>query len=242
MIFITCNDISKLPPALLRPGRIDLKCKLDYAEREQVEEMFWRFFGQDPDTMEPLQDGELKTKMERIRTRFGKAIPSGHVTTAEIENYFITHIMEADAQNMEDSLFDRIFDGIPAFLEKVIIDREQAKLEEAKRLREKAQRGSGSTSDEDDEEEDNNEEGDEKEAGNDNNDAKTGEQKANSDESEKKEAEDKESDKESTDSGKDTDTVVGIAVEKEVTVGAENQVVEINNNDETSSIDSAATK
>ncbi|ORY96667.1 P-loop containing nucleoside triphosphate hydrolase protein [Syncephalastrum racemosum] len=251
MIFITCNDINKLPPALLRPGRIDLKCKLDYAEREQVEEMFWRFFGQDPDTMEPLQDGELKTKMEKTKKRFGKAIPSGYVTTAEIENYFITNIMEADAQNMEDSLFERIFDGIPTFLDKVIVDREQAKLEEAKRLREKTQRASGGYSDSGEDEEDENkgsdeegnkEDGQKEETKDDDKQVEKDEHESKTDENGETETGIKESDKESADNSKDTDTVVGIAAEKEVTVGAENQVVEIHNNDDASSIDSAATK
>ncbi|CAO3647713.1 unnamed protein product [Cunninghamella blakesleeana] len=44
MVFMTCNDINKLEPALLRPGRIDVKIEFTYATHDQVESMYWRFF------------------------------------------------------------------------------------------------------------------------------------------------------------------------------------------------------
>ncbi|CAO3647705.1 unnamed protein product [Cunninghamella blakesleeana] len=44
MVFMTCNDINKLEPALLRPGRIDVKIEFTYAVHDQVEAMYWRFF------------------------------------------------------------------------------------------------------------------------------------------------------------------------------------------------------
>ncbi|KAI8141453.1 P-loop containing nucleoside triphosphate hydrolase protein [Fennellomyces sp. T-0311] len=140
MIFMTCNDISKLPPALLRPGRMDMKLKLDYADRHQIEEMFWQFFGHDPDTLEPVKEGERKEFLLAKKKEFGKRIPTNHVTTAELESYFIMLWMGADAEHPEKGLYDRIFDGIPEFLEKVKVDREQAKEHERKRSEEARKR------------------------------------------------------------------------------------------------------
>ncbi|KAI7886134.1 P-loop containing nucleoside triphosphate hydrolase protein [Lichtheimia hyalospora FSU 10163] len=139
MIFMTCNDITKLPPALLRPGRMDVKLKLDYADRGQMQDMFWQFFGHDPDTLEPMLDGERKEYVQSLMKKFANALPENHVTTAELENYFITLWMEADAENPEDGLYDRLFNDIPEFLEKVKLDRKQAE-EHERQKQEKKQR------------------------------------------------------------------------------------------------------
>lgn len=136
---MTCNDITKLPPALLRPGRMDVKLKLDYADRGQIQDMFWQFFGHDPDTLEPMLDGERKDYVQSLMKKFANALPENHVTTAELENYFITLWMEADAENPEDGLYDRLFNDIPEFLEKVKLDRKQAEDHE-KQKQEKKQR------------------------------------------------------------------------------------------------------
>ncbi|KAI9274342.1 hypothetical protein BDA99DRAFT_235867 [Phascolomyces articulosus] len=133
VIFMTANDISKLPPALLRPGRMDMKMELGYADAYQIQEMFWQFFGHDPDTLEPVMEGERKEFLLRKKVEFADRIPADYVTTAELENYFITLWMTADAQNPEKGLYARIFDGIPEFLEKVKVDREQAKEHERKK-------------------------------------------------------------------------------------------------------------
>lgn len=128
MIFMTCNDITKIPPPLLRPGRMDIKVKLDYADRQQIEEMFFKFFGYDPDTLEPLVDGPEKNRIDNLKRRFADIIPENKVTTAELESYFIALWMEADPQNPENGVFERIFSGVPEFLQKVELDREQARL------------------------------------------------------------------------------------------------------------------
>lgn len=44
ILFMTTNNIETLDSALIRPGRVDLSVKLDNASREQMEQLFLRFF------------------------------------------------------------------------------------------------------------------------------------------------------------------------------------------------------
>lgn len=46
---MTTNHIDKLDPALIRPGRVDMKCYLGDADENQMVLMFNRFF---PDSKE----------------------------------------------------------------------------------------------------------------------------------------------------------------------------------------------
>jgi mitochondrial chaperone BCS1 len=45
IIFMTTNHPEKLDPALIRPGRVDVKEYFGYATPYQVKEMFLRFYG-----------------------------------------------------------------------------------------------------------------------------------------------------------------------------------------------------
>lgn len=150
---MTCNNIDKIPPPLLHPGRIDVKILIDYADRQQVEEMFFKFFGYDPDTLEPLVDGPEKERIDTLKRRFASKIPEGKVTTAELESYFISIWMESDPQNPEEGLFDRVFGGIPGFLKKVEFDREQALRHYGKDKKKNTKKQEESMDDEKEEEE-----------------------------------------------------------------------------------------
>ncbi|ORX54576.1 P-loop containing nucleoside triphosphate hydrolase protein [Hesseltinella vesiculosa] len=59
IVVMTCNDINKLEPAMLRPGRIDVKINLDYAVHAQMESMFWRFFDLAHEEMEEMKAAEV---------------------------------------------------------------------------------------------------------------------------------------------------------------------------------------
>ncbi|ORX52834.1 P-loop containing nucleoside triphosphate hydrolase protein [Hesseltinella vesiculosa] len=48
MVFMTCNSVEDIEPALIRPGRVDLKIELSYADQSQIEVMYKRFLSMVP--------------------------------------------------------------------------------------------------------------------------------------------------------------------------------------------------
>ncbi|ORX54578.1 P-loop containing nucleoside triphosphate hydrolase protein [Hesseltinella vesiculosa] len=72
IVIMTCNNIEKVEPALLRPGRMDVKLKLDYALHSQIEHMFWRFFA-------PVNDTDVDADASL-------SITSGHLSTIKHEH------------------------------------------------------------------------------------------------------------------------------------------------------------
>ena len=50
IVFMTTNYLNRLDPALIRPGRVDVKQEIGYAEADQIERMFRRFYPQESDT------------------------------------------------------------------------------------------------------------------------------------------------------------------------------------------------
>jgi chaperone BCS1 len=61
ILFMTTNHPENLDPALVRPGRVDLQVKLDYASFHQMEELFMRFHP----TQRPLAKEFAKTLPDR---------------------------------------------------------------------------------------------------------------------------------------------------------------------------------
>ena len=45
LVFMSTNHPEKLDPALIRPGRVDIRMEFPNADREQARQMFVRFFG-----------------------------------------------------------------------------------------------------------------------------------------------------------------------------------------------------
>jgi SpoVK/Ycf46/Vps4 family AAA+-type ATPase len=127
IIFMTCNNMDKLEPAMLRPGRIDVKLHLDYAAPEQIEDTFWRFMGiDDTEESSPLSEQE-KDKAKKHATEFLKMIPGHEITTAELQSFFIDLLLEANAEKWErEYVYKVMYERVPKFLEKVKLDREQA--------------------------------------------------------------------------------------------------------------------
>ncbi|KAI8877756.1 P-loop containing nucleoside triphosphate hydrolase protein [Backusella circina FSU 941] len=122
MIFMTCNDMSKIQPALLRPGRIDMKMELGYTDKTQISRLFWRFMGK-LDSENKLCEEKDKDLME-IEKKFVDMIPSDTVTPAELQNFFISNVAFNPDEDEVD--YSYLLDKVPEFLETVERDRAQA--------------------------------------------------------------------------------------------------------------------
>ncbi|XP_014473667.1 PREDICTED: mitochondrial chaperone BCS1 [Dinoponera quadriceps] len=81
ILFMTTNYLERLDPALVRPGRVDVKEHIGWCSANQVEQMFLRFYrepGKDPDA---------------LASRFADNVISykKNVSPAQIQGYFMFH-------------------------------------------------------------------------------------------------------------------------------------------------------
>lgn len=83
IVFMTTNYLERLDPALIRPGRVDLKEYIGYCSQYQIEQMFLRFYkGQEAAS-------QAKEFAEKVVT-FKK-----HVSPAQVQGYFMFHKMSS---------------------------------------------------------------------------------------------------------------------------------------------------
>jgi chaperone BCS1 len=75
MLFMTTNHIEKLDPALIRPGRCDVKQLLDNATRDQMRGLFVRFF----------QDQQENAEL------FASKLPEGELSMAKLQGFLLEH-------------------------------------------------------------------------------------------------------------------------------------------------------
>lgn len=69
IVFMTTNCIEKLDSALIRPGRIDVKLKFDYATEEQIEQACKRFFPDKFETVFEIVNRPEKQTMAEIQEK-----------------------------------------------------------------------------------------------------------------------------------------------------------------------------
>jgi len=73
IIFMTTNRVDVLPPALIRPGRVDLKIYVGLATREQLRRMYLRFFPGESDRSE----------------EFANCLENVPLSMAEVQGFFM---------------------------------------------------------------------------------------------------------------------------------------------------------
>lgn len=90
IVFMTTNYLERLDPALIRPGRVDLKEYIGYCSKYQIEQMFLRFYkGQEAVS-------QAKEFAEKV-VSFKK-----HVSPAQIQGYFMFHKMSSGLAVIEN--------------------------------------------------------------------------------------------------------------------------------------------
>lgn len=75
ILFMTTNYIERLHPALIRPGRVDIRECLGYATPYQIEALFTQFY-----------PGE-----EQLAKAFSSKIGSKQVSMAQLQAHFLQH-------------------------------------------------------------------------------------------------------------------------------------------------------
>lgn len=128
MVFLTCNNLDKIGAAVRRHGRVDHIYYFSYADEYQVEEMFWRFFGKGPETLEPKARENNYTLRTIVQALVPHILSYGPITTATLQQFFLE--VEKD-QELSDKApiehLERLKD--PAYI-KEVYRRLQSKPEE----------------------------------------------------------------------------------------------------------------
>lgn len=83
IIFMTTNYLQRLDPALIRPGRVDVKELINYATTYQLEMMFKRFYPEEPESQASLFAEKVKS--------FDK-----NVSAAQVQGLFLMYKDNAD--------------------------------------------------------------------------------------------------------------------------------------------------
>ncbi|KAJ7670731.1 P-loop containing nucleoside triphosphate hydrolase protein [Mycena polygramma] len=92
ILIATTNHIEKLDPALIRPGRIDMKIKYSLAVTEQLENVFHRFYPIDNDPAHPFAikgDGLTTAEIKDLAHQFATAVPHSKYSIAALQGYLL---------------------------------------------------------------------------------------------------------------------------------------------------------
>ena len=84
ILFMTTNHVDKLDPALIRPGRADMRVHFGYAMQQQAEQMFLRFF----------------PGHELLARQFGNLTEENCIPMARIQEYLLLYRNDIDGASV----------------------------------------------------------------------------------------------------------------------------------------------
>ena len=112
VLIMTSNHPEKLDPALVRPGRVDMRVEFGLAGQDQAVELFQRMFDSSDELVSgsrratpltptfPKSEGEKKEsaidaglsreELKRLARKFAEALPDKQFTPAEIQGFLLT--------------------------------------------------------------------------------------------------------------------------------------------------------
>jgi len=94
ILIMTTNHRERLDPALIRPGRVDLQISFKYASRNVIESLFLNLYDVDVGDREALRiPGGFPSvdKILELAREFGRVLPEGVFTPAEIQGLLLLH-------------------------------------------------------------------------------------------------------------------------------------------------------
>jgi hypothetical protein len=140
--------MNTIPPALIRPGRIDLKLHMGYIDNYQAELIFWKFFciaenekdlDDIPKKKYPLLHSTVNELIQRMRELAQQTSASTgielEISPAELISYLLFHALKFKLSKNPEATKEccqSLLDNIGDFINSVSADRLQA-IEHAKK-------------------------------------------------------------------------------------------------------------
>jgi hypothetical protein len=113
VLFMTTNCPKKLDPALIRPGRVDVRIDFKNADKDQVKNIFMAMYKPRDQTADSQETSKSETKPEltaeevlTMAESFAQKVPEYVLSTAQLQDYFLLH-----KKKPQDAL-----DGLDAWL------------------------------------------------------------------------------------------------------------------------------
>ncbi|KAK6346737.1 hypothetical protein TWF696_006849 [Orbilia brochopaga] len=114
ILIMTTNYRQLLDEALIRPGRVDMEIKFDFADIEVLEGVFKGVYA-DPDDLPDFIRGKEKMteeeqlkkfheKLDKLAQEFASRVPSGKFSPAQVQGYLLGH--KSDPEEAMDCLDD----------------------------------------------------------------------------------------------------------------------------------------